>query len=525
MVKEEDRKTTTAATTTGSRASSVSLLVCSAVLGIGAGVGLYFWNRTKRNRTPWRRGKGNANKGVMTKTQVDLLEGYEGKCVLTKKQMEGIIEDFLARMEEGLEREEQQLKMLPSFVEKMPCGKEEGEFLAIDLGGTNSRVVRLALKGGQVREMVAHEDPIPKELMVGTTKELFDFIARQVKTFLGKHNTLAQSGQGKGGKIPIGFCFSYPMKQTGLANGEIVNWNKGFDIKDTFGKDLVELLEGSLSEYKIQGKVFAMVNDTVGTLAAHKFIDQDTQLGVILGTGSNAAYIEGKRRITKLQGGETKREEDKMIVNIEWGNFKSSRLPYLEEDREVDERTPNKGKQHFEKMISGMYLGEMVRLACLRASAEGNLFGGSQKDKLQQAWTFPTSLVSRIDGLGPEKLDQVKKELSAALDIPRAEITHGCARFVSRLCQLVGDRSAALAATGVTAIYRYLMQSKQVSPNQRFVVAVDGGLFEHYPRYPERMQQTFISLLGKEQAKRVELVHSPDGSGIGTAVIAAATAR
>ena len=119
----------------------------------------------------------------------------------------------------------------------------------------------------------------------------------------------------------------------------------------------------------------------------------------------------------------------------------------------------------------------------------------------------------------------MKKELAAALDIPCPEITDGCALFVSRLCQLVGDRSAALAATGVIAIYRYLMQSKQVFPNQRFVVAVDGGLFEHYPRYPERMQETFISMLGKEQAKMVELVHSPDGSGIGTAVIAAATAR
>ena len=70
---------------------------------------------------------------------------------------------------------------------------------------------------------------------------------------------------------------------------------------------------------------------------------------------------------------------------------------------------------------------------------------------------------------------------------------------------------------------RYLTQSGQVALDQRFVVAVDGGLFEHYPRYKDRMDKTFGDLLGG-QAKRVELVHSPDGSEIGSAVIAAAAA-
>ena len=57
---------------------------------------------------------------------------------------------------------------------------------------------------------------------------------------------------------------------------------------------------------------------------------------------------------------------------------------------------------------------------------------------------------------------------------------------------------------------------------QRFVVAVDGGLFEHYPNYAERMTETFALLLGPK-AKSLELIHSPDGSGIGSAVVAAAT--
>ena len=511
------KKSATAVAKDESASSGVGLLVFTTVVGVGAGVGLYFWNRLKRRKaSPQSR---RCSKGVaMTHEQLDVLEGYKSKCTMSKDQLNALVDDFLRRMNEGLRSEGQMLKQLPSYVEKMPNGEEAGEFLAIDLGGTNVRVVKVVLEDRKVKEVVAHEDAIPKALMRGTTKGLFDFIAKQVKLFMARHSARPTAS---GTKVPIGFTFSYPMKQTGIKNGELICWTKGFDIKDTLGKDLVGLLEASMREQEVEGEVFAILNDTVGTLAASRFADQDTQLGVILGTGSNAAYIESKGNISKLRAGGS--DGGRMIVNIEWGNFKSDHLPYLAEDREIDEGTPNRGSQHYEKMISGMYLGEMARRACLRASREANLFGGTQRRRLEKLWSFPTSLVSEIDGLGSGRLPQVKKALSKALDIPEASVSDGCAHFVTEVCRLIGDRSATLAAAGVAAIYRYLTQSGQVALDQRFVVAVDGGLFEHYPRYKDRMDKTFGDLLGG-QAKRVELVHSPDGSGIGSAVIAAAAA-
>ena len=210
----------------------------------------------------------------------------------------------------------------------MPSGEETGEFLAIDLGGTNLRVVKVVLENRKVKEVLAHEVSIPKEIMNGTTKQLFEFIAVQMKTFVSKNmETEATEGEAeqedeeaekskkkktktkkmkkikkknKAKPIPVGFTFSYPMKQTGLRSGELVCWTKGFDIKDTLGKDLVELLQTSMKAQNVNGEVFAILNDTVGTLAASKFMDQDTQLGVILGTGSNAAYIEKTSSIQKI---------------------------------------------------------------------------------------------------------------------------------------------------------------------------------------------------------------------------------
>lgn len=38
--------------------------------------------------------------------------------------------------------------------------------------------------------------------------------------------------------------------------------------------------------------MLALVNDTVGTLMACAYEDQNTRIGLILGTGSNACYVE-----------------------------------------------------------------------------------------------------------------------------------------------------------------------------------------------------------------------------------------
>jgi hexokinase len=45
--------------------------------------------------------------------------------------------------------------------------------------------------------------------------------------------------------------------------------------------------------------VVAIVNDTIGTLVSHSFVDPETKLGVIIGTGSNAAYVEKIQNIPK----------------------------------------------------------------------------------------------------------------------------------------------------------------------------------------------------------------------------------
>ena len=73
-------------------------------------------------------------------------------------------------------------------------------------------------------------------------------------------------------------------------------------------------------------------------------------VGLILGTGSNACYVERTDRISALPQGQHGPE---MIVNVEWGNFDGDSLLKTQFDRDIDDITPNTGEQAFEKQISG----------------------------------------------------------------------------------------------------------------------------------------------------------------------------
>ena len=96
----------------------------------------------------------------------------------------------------------------------------------------------------------------------------------------------------------------------------------------------------------------SLVNDTVATLAACRYQDKDSMMGVILGTGCNGAYVETSEHVHNT----TKQlpQGTEMIINCEWGNFSSEALPMIDEDKCIDAASENPENQHFEKMTAGM---------------------------------------------------------------------------------------------------------------------------------------------------------------------------
>ena len=96
--------------------------------------------------------------------------------------------------------------------------------------------------------------------------------------------------------------------------------------------------------------------------------------------------------------------------------------------------------------------------------------------------------------------------------------------MVVEVCDIVARRAARLAAAGLAGILKRLGRDCNAQ-EQRSVIAVDGGLFEHYTKFRECLESTLGELLGEEASKSVAVKHADDGSGIGAALIAASQSQ
>lgn len=95
--------------------------------------------------------------------------------------------------------------MLPSFVRHLPDGHENGTFVALDLGGTNFRVLLIDISDEQI-EMDSQIYRIPVECMQGTGQALFDHIAKCMCDFIKRMGFAEQL-------IRCGFTFSFPCEE------------------------------------------------------------------------------------------------------------------------------------------------------------------------------------------------------------------------------------------------------------------------------------------------------------------------
>lgn len=103
--------------------------------------------------------------------------------------------------------------------------------------------------------------------------------------------------------------------------------------------------------------ISAILNDTTGTLMSCAWKHNDCKIGVIIGTGSNACYME-KSCNAEFFENDVENPAENVIINTEFGAFgdKGSLKEFRTEyDIDVDENSINPGSQLFEKMISGKF--------------------------------------------------------------------------------------------------------------------------------------------------------------------------
>lgn len=432
---------------------------------------------------------------------------------LDTNKLRFIQNEFIDAMRYGLGNSDGDLAMIPTFVTGRPTGEETGGFFAIDLGGSNLRICLVRLLGpeGGV-DITQRKFVVPEDLKAQPASALFDYISGHVENFLLENKFQSNSKS----HLPLGFTFSFPVNQTAIDRGKLVTWNKGFACAGAVGMDVVQLLQDALDRRLLSIKVTAMVNDTVGTLLASAYVKPNTLAGVILGTGTNAAYYEKLTDITKWRGDPG--ISDEMIVNVEWGNFDSQKtiIPCTVFDHRLDRETQNPYFMGLEKMISGRYLGELVRNIIIDLIDHRHLFKGRSSTTLNTKHQFLTSYMSDISADTSSRLDRVKHILEDIFSLPANSTTQLERECIQDICNFVARRSARLSAT----ILAGLCAKRADLLNNDITVGIDGSLFEHHPSFGSLMESTLTELMGEPQSKKIHLTLARDGSGIGAALTA-----
>ena len=417
------------------------------------------------------------------------------------------------------------------------------------------------LNGDTTFSLTQSKVAIPRELMVAkTAKELFMFLALQIETFLKTHHSdhfetairrrltnSAEDGYRDEEIFQLGFTFSFPVEQVGINKGRLIRWTKGFDIADAVGEDVCALLQEEIDALSLPVKVAALVNDTVGTLMARSYTSPNktnTLLGAIFGTGTNGAYVEKLDKVTKMAKIASDAAYDKttgeMIINTEWGSFDNQMtvLPDTPYDRELDAESVNPGIQMFEKRVSGMFLGEILRRAILDLSKRPNvqLFrddDSSTNDThstttiasdspLYQQWGIDTSFLSVVHADSSPGLRLVKQSLERDLKVHAASTED--AEAVKVIVEAIGKRSARLSAVAIGAV---IVSTGRLDTDETVDIGVDGSLVEYYPGFEDYVREALrdISEIGAESEKRIRIGIAKDGSGVGAALIALVAAK
>ncbi|XP_049820473.1 hexokinase type 2 isoform X3 [Aethina tumida] len=430
--------------------------------------------------------------------------------VLDNDKLRRYIEVFTDHLNRGLGKATNPtsiVKCFPTYVQDLPNGQEKGKFLALDLGGTNFRVLCVELDGEHC-EMNSKIFAIPQHIMVGTGEQLFDHIAECMHTFVKEEGIENEV-------LPLGFTFSFPLIQKGLTVGILQRWTKGFKCSGVEGEDVVKLLEDAIERRgDVKIDVCAILNDTTGTLMSCAWKNHDCGIGLIIGTGSNSCYVE------KQANAELFDEEDmgsgEVLINTEWGAFgDDGALDYIrtEYDEEIDRNSINVGTQKQEKMISGMYMGELVRLVTVKLIKEGLMFGGKGSDLISKRDNFYTKYVSEIESDAPGTFNNVSM-ICEELGLKHAtEQDYINLRYI---CECISRRAAHLVSAGLVALLH-----KMGKPN--VTVGVDGSVYRFHPTVHDVMVEKMTELC--DPNIKFQLMLSEDGSGRGAALVAAVAAR
>lgn len=405
-------------------------------------------------------------------------------------------------------------KHLDAYVPTSPKGNESGVYYALDFGGSNFRVLRVAMNNGDVKStakkasLTECETELAKGLLdpKATATLMFDYFAKICEEFMNENGDIKTNR-----RFPVGFTFSFPCAMRSLGSAYAMVWTKGFETgRDTDdpveGTDVAELMNMAFQRRNLPLRVNCVANDTVGTLLSCAYtLDRSAHppcaIGLILGTGMNACYVDDRALEWGYKG---------KIINIECGNFNRD-LPRTNIDYELDfADVGGRGRQHLEKMVSGGYIGEICRRTLVK------IFQADAPELMWQPNTFSSEDASICIGDKSEALVVVARKCQERWQASFAlqELT-----WIRTICDAVFKRAAALSAMIIAGCA--LKSGRLQEAMGGLSVGIDGSLWKCNSFFRQDIRNYLKVILGEKQAALVHLLDSDDGSGLGAAILSA----
>ncbi|XP_014633447.1 hexokinase-2-like [Glycine soja] len=93
-------------------------------------------------------------------------------------------------------------------------------------------------------------------ILIMRLQELVDFKAAKLAKFVSSEPEELHPPPGR--QRELGFTFSFPVRQTSIASGNLIKWTKSFNIEDMVGEDVVGELTKSFEKIGLDKPVAAL---------------------------------------------------------------------------------------------------------------------------------------------------------------------------------------------------------------------------------------------------------------------------
>lgn len=455
------------------------------------------------------------------------------------------------------------LCMLPHY-SVLPTGRETGDYVVIDLGGSTLRVAVISIRPEAASEpgtfyslpfsppLVAWKSDasleskervsivVSRQWVVANANKVvddafFDIIASKVRETLGEQDVISPDDI-----IKVGVTWSFPLETESYDSAKILLMGKGYELSSELrGADLKTVLESALlRKERIRIEVKAIVNDSIAVYAAGRFFDSNTQLALVLGTGFNMCYQLSAA--PDLHDSKTLAHEQRMLFNTEMSFFgvdlvelfatkydlcidsRFLAIPTFKPHMTVDP-VLNTIFQPCELLSSGRYIVELIRLVLVDLMEQGELFI-NQRNRLAIMSPYESitgefiSLLVELYENHAECATLIEKYFNWSPEL----VLESDVATVKAVVRAVVQRSAAVVSVAIIASVKLLVRYNGPLKTNKVTIGYVGAVIERLRCLRDSISSMVNnSTVIKELGVRIHLKHVRDSSLVGGAIAAA----